>query len=267
MNDTSKQVAKSNRLPDDGFYDGFDLLIAEHKAAGIVAEANSVPDWEFENNFVRSSIQHEAYSLVDVSIISIGSHPDYRPTEADFWERVIDGVREAVAVPAEIVQEPIAPAPIATPPELTELRLKLRSNGYHPVPVIGAHVPDKAAGKRPTMTAWQTKCLTADPLEIASWSRSQRNNTNTGVLCGDVVGVDIDVLDDALSAKLVARALELFGPTSMCRIGRAPKTLLLYRVETRHEKLSTPELLLGVGKSQGRNPRPGPTFRCVWHSS
>lgn len=141
----------------------------------------------------------------------------------------------------------LAPPPIATPQELTELRLKLHSNGYHPVPVIGAHVNTNSAGKRPTMTAWQTKCLTADPHEIASWSRSQRNNTNTGILCGDVVGIDIDVLDDVLSAKLVARAQELFGPTSLRRIGRAPKILLLYRVETPHDKLSTPDLLFGDG--------------------
>jgi hypothetical protein len=50
--------------------------------------------------------------------------------------------------------------PTAAPQELTDLRLKLHGNGYHPVPVIGAHIKDKAAGKRPTMTAWQTKCLT-----------------------------------------------------------------------------------------------------------
>jgi hypothetical protein len=92
----------------------------------------------------------------------------------------------------------LAPPPIATPQELTELRLKLHGNGYHPVPVVGAHVDTNSAGKRPTMTAWQTKCRTADPHEISGWSRSQRNNTNTGILCGDVVGVDIDVLDEAL---------------------------------------------------------------------
>src|ERR1700680_4039338 len=124
---------------------------------------------------------------------------------------------------------------IAAPQELTELRLKLHSNGYHPVPVVGAHVNTNSAGKRPTMTAWQTKCLTAGPYEITNWSRSQRNNTNTGVLCGDVVGVDIDVLDAALSAKLVARAQELFGKTSLIRIGRAPKRLLVYRLETHHD--------------------------------
>jgi Bifunctional DNA primase/polymerase, N-terminal len=141
----------------------------------------------------------------------------------------------------------LAPSPIATPQELTELRLKLHGNGYHPVPVVGAHVDTNSAGERPTMTAWQTKCRTADPDEISGWSRSQRNNTNTGILCGDVVGVDIDVLNEELSAKLVARAQELFGPTPLRRIGRAPKILLLYRVEIPHDKLSTPDLLFGDG--------------------
>jgi putative DNA primase/helicase len=135
--------------------------------------------------------------------------------------------------------------PIISPQEITDLRLALHGAGYHPVPVIGAHVDTPSAGKKPTMPAWQTKCLTADPKEIEKWSRSQRNCTNTGILCGEIVGVDIDVLDEDLSAKLAASALQLFGPTSLRRIGRAPKTLLVYRVETPHEKQSTPDLILG----------------------
>ncbi len=136
---------------------------------------------------------------------------------------------------------------IATPQQLAELRLKLHTNGYHPVPIVGAHINTNSAGKRPNMTAWQTKCLNADQQEIAGWStlRDQRECTNTGILCGEIVGVDIDVLDPALSAKLVARALELFGPSPLCRIGRAPKTLLVCRVETPHKKLTTPDLIFG----------------------
>ena len=181
------------------------------------------------------------------SITSIASHPDYRPTDPDFWERVIDGVRKAVAVPTPAFEPPNRPAPmpIATPQELTELRLKLHSNGFHPVPVVGAHVNTNSAGKRPTMAAWQTDCLAAGPREIESWSKAQRLNTNTGILCGEVVGVDVDVLDEALSEKLAARAVEMFGHTSLQRIGRAPKMLLVYRVETPHEKLSTPDLIFG----------------------
>jgi Bifunctional DNA primase/polymerase, N-terminal len=97
------------------------------------------------------------------------------------------------------------------PKELTALRLRLRSNGYHPVPVVGAHIVTNSAGKRPTMTAWETECLNATPVKIENWSRSQPDCTNTGLLCGEIVGVDIDVLDAALSAALVARASDLFG--------------------------------------------------------
>jgi putative DNA primase/helicase len=135
-------------------------------------------------------------------------------------------------------------APIS-PHELTDLRLKLHGAGYRPVPIIGAHVDTQSAGKKPTMPGWQTKCLTADQKAIAGWSWSQTDCTNTGILCGEIVGVDIDVLDEELSAKLVARAVELLGPTSLRRIGRAPKTLLVYRVDTPHEKQSTPELFFG----------------------
>jgi hypothetical protein len=62
-----------------------------------------------------------------------------------------------------------------------------------------------------------------------------------------VVGIDIDVLDVTLSANLVARAQELFGETPLRRIGRAPKILLLYRVETPHNKLATADLLFDDG--------------------
>jgi Bifunctional DNA primase/polymerase, N-terminal len=101
--------------------------------------------------------------------------------------------------------------PTATPQELTDLRLKLHGAGYHPVPVIGAHIIDSAAGKRPTMPAWQTRCLNADQKAVAGWSWSQPDCTNTGILCGEIVGVDIDVLDEELSAKLAAHAVQLFG--------------------------------------------------------
>jgi hypothetical protein len=134
---------------------------------------------------------------------------------------------------------------VSGPDELTALRLRLRSNGYHPVPVVGAHIPTNSAGKRPTMTAWETECLNATEAKIESWSGSQPGCTNTGLLCGEIVGVDIDVLDAALSASLVARAFELLGHSPLRRIGRAPKTLLVYRVETPHKKLSTADLFFG----------------------
>jgi virulence-associated protein E/primase-like protein/bifunctional DNA primase/polymerase-like protein len=115
----------------------------------------------------------------------------------------------------------------------TTLRLQLRSNGYAPVPVNG---------KRPLMLGWQDRCQGADEQEIARWSRSQRECASTGILCGKVSGVDIDVLDEALSKRIIAKAIERLGPTPLTRIGRAPKTLLCYRLVMPIKKLSTPEL-------------------------
>src|SRR5262245_56422522 len=54
-------------------------------------------------------------------------------------------------------------------PELAELRLQVRRNGYHPVPVLGPHAADKARGKRPTMLKWQEKCLGASYVEVVRW--------------------------------------------------------------------------------------------------
>jgi putative DNA primase/helicase len=124
----------------------------------------------------------------------------------------------------------------STPEELTADRLRLHANGYHPVP---------ANGKRPIMDAWQDVCQTAGPEEIAGWVNEKPDHLNTGILCGTVVGIDIDVVDEMLSGQLVARALEIFGPTSLRRIGRAPKTLLVYRVLTPITKLQTSALLFG----------------------
>ena len=123
----------------------------------------------------------------------------------------------------------------ARPEELIALRLQLRDNGYHPIPV---------RGKVPGIAAWQ-KCTNVSSGTIQQWCRLHRDCTNTGVLTGKIVGVDIDVLDEELSDKLVARALELLGPSSLRRIGRAPKTLLLYRIAAPHGKMATPDLFFG----------------------
>jgi hypothetical protein len=123
----------------------------------------------------------------------------------------------------------------ATPEDLIALRMQLRSNGYHPIPV---------RGKVPGVGGWQN-CTNVPPDTIQRWSRTHRDCTNTGILTGNSVAVDIDVLDGELSERLIARAFELFGRSPLRRIGRAPKTLLLYRMTTSHGKIATPDLFLG----------------------
>lgn len=133
---------------------------------------------------------------------------------------------------------PLAPT---LPEDPTDRRLTLHWNGYRPVPVLGAHVAMKAAGKRPMMKGWETVCASADEGEIARWSKAQRNCTNTGLLCGDLVGVDIDVLDVNLADRLRDMAMAMLGPTPLLRIGKAPKCLLAFRTEAPFDKVQTSE--------------------------
>jgi predicted P-loop ATPase len=135
---------------------------------------------------------------------------------------------------------------IAAPADFTATRLQMHRNGYRPVPITGPHVNTSSAGKRPTMPDWQNVCLTAEEPTIESWERRYGDCTNSGMLCGVLSGVDIDVLDAALSAAISATAIKMLGPTPLTRIGRAPKTLLCYRLADAIGKLSTPELFFTV---------------------
>ena len=125
--------------------------------------------------------------------------------------------------------------------DLTDLRLALHRNGYRPVPVSGAHLAMKSAGKRPLMKGWETICAGADETEINRWGRAQRNCTNTGLLCGTLVGVDIDLLDENHAKRLTDIASEMLGATPAHRIGNAPKLLLAFRTDTPFDKVQTAE--------------------------
>jgi predicted P-loop ATPase len=73
---------------------------------------------------------------------------------------------------------------------------------------------------------------------------TERNCTNTGLLCGKLVGVDIDVLDPELAEKPAVLARAMLGGTPLVRIGRRPKLLLVYRTEPVFRRLETPEFFL-----------------------
>lgn len=130
---------------------------------------------------------------------------------------------------------------------LTELRLALLHNGYRPVPVAGAHLAIKAAGKRPMMKRWETVCAGADQAEIVRWTRSQRNCTNTGLLCGEIIGLDIDIPVEALAKQVELLSHQVLGVTPLKRIGRPPKLLLAFRTDRPFDKVQTSELLLPDG--------------------
>jgi hypothetical protein len=130
---------------------------------------------------------------------------------------------------------------------LTSLRLSIRANGYRPVPISGPHMKVKSPGKRPLMKNWRRICTTADEAEIRRWPETQVGCTNTGLLCGELIGVDIDVLDPGLAQKISAMGAAELGATPLVRIGKAPKLLLCYRTPVPFSKMETPEFILPDG--------------------
>ncbi|HEY0420330.1 MAG TPA: VapE domain-containing protein [Acetobacteraceae bacterium] len=130
---------------------------------------------------------------------------------------------------------------------LTPLRLRLRANGYPPVPVSGPGMHINSAGKRPVMKDWRQVCLGAGENKVRRWTTAEPGCTNTGILCDQLAAVDIDVPVPSLAEQIEAMAVTMLGETPLRRVGRAPKVLLVYRTTLPLPKMLTPELILPDG--------------------
>jgi len=133
------------------------------------------------------------------------------------------------------------------PSQVTALRRLLLAHGYPPVPVTAPKDGDRSAGKKPVMRDWRTGCLAADEAEVRRWETDQPQCTNTGIACGPIVALDIDVPVPELAARIEAAAVAMLGATPLRRVGNAPKTLLCYRPAVPMGKAETPELFLPDG--------------------
>ena len=99
-----------------------------------------------------------------------------------------------------------------------QLRKTLLSHGYKPLPLIDKGIRIKG---------WVSADITSDWLD--QYARNGKF-LNTGLRCDDLIAFDIDVLDDALADGCEALIEQQCGPTELCRVGRWPKRLLLYRL-------------------------------------
>lgn len=108
---------------------------------------------------------------------------------------------------------------------------RLLSQGYSIVPIPkGDKYP---AG--PELKDWEK--LKATPKLLTGWIGRYKAG-GVGVHTRDTPLVDIDVLDEEVSAHMVAYVQEWYGPAPV-RIGRAPKTGLLFRAETPFRKVQS----------------------------
>ena len=99
------------------------------------------------------------------------------------------------------------------------------------IPASQKHITN--AGKRPGNKEkgyWEgtgSKIYDATQVSIMNW---EAMGASVGLRTdGDIIGVDIDVLDHEWSEKIKKAAIKHLGPGAL-RIGRAPKALLMYRV-------------------------------------
>jgi len=100
----------------------------------------------------------------------------------------------------------------------SELRNKLLSNGYRPLPI---------ADKGVFIKGWSRAEITVE------WLKPHARNgrySNTGIRCDDLLAFDIDVLDEELAQACEDYVERRAGVTDLCRIGQWPKRLLLYRL-------------------------------------
>lgn len=96
---------------------------------------------------------------------------------------------------------------------------RMHENGFSPRPIVPKE-------KRPAVMNW-SEPATIDQIE--SWTESH-SNCGVGMVCGNIVGIDIDIVDDpALAMRIDQLARKMLGDTPLTRIGRAPKRMLVYR--------------------------------------
>lgn len=131
----------------------------------------------------------------------------------------------------------------ATKPDLTpivDIRRALLENGYIPVPV---------KGKGPRIKGWTTFRPKLEQLD--GQARKHADHPSTGILCENVVAIDIDALDQDVSEKLIVRLMQIPGAErAPCRVGKAPKALFLFRTSTPLAKRMTPEYSVNGRKCQ-----------------
>jgi hypothetical protein len=116
---------------------------------------------------------------------------------------------------------------------MAQYAARLVDNGYAVIPIMpGSKVPGRHhAGQWTPYPDWARHCdRETKPFEVDIWQRWP--GCGVGIACGAVVGIDIDVLDAALSIQIAELAAQMLGDTPYWRVGRAPKRLLVYRAES-----------------------------------
>ncbi|MGH8074304.1 MAG: PriCT-2 domain-containing protein [Lysobacter sp.] len=103
---------------------------------------------------------------------------------------------------------------------------QLLENGYSILPI-------PAGRKGPIEPQWQK--IKADEKLIRKWSSGDYKNGSIGFHTKYTPAVDIDITDEEMSGLMASHVRAIVGDT-MTRVGRAPKTMLIYRTTIPFQK-------------------------------
>jgi hypothetical protein len=110
--------------------------------------------------------------------------------------------------------------------------------GYEPLPIT-------PGTKKPAPRRWSSVAI--DGRLVDAWGRHYPGH-GIGLRTGQLVGLDIDLLDPELAHRAMARAQDRFGHAPM-RVGRWPKRVLIYRTLDPFPKLKLGQLeILAAGQ-------------------
>jgi hypothetical protein len=128
---------------------------------------------------------------------------------------------------------------------ITALRLRMRANGFSPLPLMG---------KVPAMEKWTEK-LDCTEAEIRLWPKLWHFAHNTGVLAKFTPGLDIDILIEAAAKAVEDLAREFFEESGdiHIRFGLPPKRLIPLRTDEPFTKLRR-EFIPANGLAPGEKP-------------
>jgi len=135
----------------------------------------------------------------------------------------------------------------SSPDDVTACRKLLLENGYIPVAVTSPDQNDRQAGKKPVGKNWADNQDVQEG-DIDAWALRYPNAKNTGILCGNVVAIDIDVADPALVERIKAAAFKMLGKHAPVRVGRDPRSIIVCRTNTPFKKKKSSEFILPSGE-------------------
>jgi hypothetical protein len=135
----------------------------------------------------------------------------------------------------------------SSPDDVTACRKLLLENGYITVAVTSPDQNDRQAGKKPVGKNWADN-QDVQKCDIDAWALRYPNAKNTGILCGNVVAIDIDVADPALVERIKAAAFKMLGKHAPVRVGRDPRSIIVCRTDTPFKKKKSSEFILPSGE-------------------